>query len=333
MFDSARLALIFRARGVEFSMEKVFEAIFPQLLTSISARKVYMPCYRFSIWGVLRNFLKTVSINSDIYHITGMVHYCVLFLPSNKTVVTIHDTFIFGSPLKKKILFYFFFYFPLKKAKYITCISETTKENLIQMCPFCASKIRVIYNPICPEYSFVSKSFNSVSPRILHIGTRSNKNLERVIEALKGIKCVLVIVGKLNKNQKKLLIDNSISYENKYNLTDEQIHDEYIKCDVVSFPSLFEGFGMPIIEGNAIGRAVLTSNINPMKEISNGSTQMVDPYSVESIRAGFMELFCDKNLRNELVRKGLENIKKFEPTKIAKEYCEVYWEILNRKLE
>lgn len=76
---------------------------------------------------------------------------------------------------------------------------------------------------------------------MLHIGTRPNKNLERVIEALEGIKCHLRIIGKLTSEQEKLLSEKKIKYSNGINLTDEEILNEYILCDIVSFPSLYEG--------------------------------------------------------------------------------------------
>ena len=82
-----------------------------------------------------------------------------------------------------------------------------------------------------------------------------------------------------------MLQKHKIDYENVYNLTEQEVLEKYINCDIVSFVSLHEGFGMPIIEGQSIGRPILTSNITPMKEIaSNGGAILVNPWDVKSIR-------------------------------------------------
>ena len=78
----------------------------------------------------------------------------------------------------------------------------------------------------------------------------------------------------------------SIRYVYKCDLSNQEILDEYMNCDIVSFPSLYEGFGMPIIEGQAVGRVVFTSDLEPMKEIAGDAALLVDPYSIESIRNG-----------------------------------------------
>ena len=76
------------------------------------------------------------------------------------------------------------------------------------------------------------------------------------------------IIGNIDETTKKLLLEKGIEYSCNSNLTHRQIVDEYCKADIINFPSLFEGFGMPIIEGQAIGRVVVTSNIPPMIDIA-----------------------------------------------------------------
>jgi glycosyltransferase involved in cell wall biosynthesis len=159
---------------------------------------------------------------------------------------------------------------------------------------------------------------------VLHIGTRPNKNLERVIEALEGIKCHLRIIGKLTSEQEKLLSEKKIKYSNGINLTDEEILNEYILCDIVSFPSLYEGFGMPVIEAQAVGRVVLGAEIEPLIEISNRAMCFVNPYDSESIRKGFKELISSQYYRNNLIEKGLENVDKFKTDAIANQYYKIY---------
>jgi glycosyltransferase involved in cell wall biosynthesis len=96
---------------------------------------------------------------------------------------------------------------------------------------------------------------------VLHLGTKSNKNLERTLEALKGLPVQLTIIGKLHKNHVALLAQFQLNYINLYDLTFEKIIEEYQKCHFVCFASTYEGFGMPIIEAQALGKPIITSNI------------------------------------------------------------------------
>lgn len=115
-----------------------------------------------------------------------------------------------------------------------------------------------------------------------------------------------------------------IDYEQVSNLTDEEILQEYVNCDYVNFPSLYEGFGMPIIEGQSIGRPVLTSNISPMVDVANGSAVIVDPTKPEDIRRGYEEM---KGRVDELVAKGYENVKRFALDRITKQFFDVYKQV------
>lgn len=102
---------------------------------------------------------------------------------------------------------------------------------------------------------------------------------------------------------------------------------EYKQVDIRSLPTLYGGFGMPIIEGQAVGRVVLTSALNLMKEIGGDAALFVDPYSVNEIRQGFLTLINDDGLRNRLIVKGLHNVGRFRADKIANQYSMLYQKI------
>ena len=121
-----------------------------------------------------------------------------------------------------------------------------------------------------------------------------------------------------------------INFSNEYNLSFDEIINEYKKCDIVNFPSVFEGFGMPIVEGQAIGRPVVTSNIEPMSSIAGGAACLVDPFSTESIHQGIIKVVLDDLYRGKLIKNGLQNCKKYSNDTISKEYIDIYNKILEK---
>lgn len=316
---------VHRTRGVNYSIEHVFNIVNDNLKNCIRITKVILPFAYVRPFNLIKNILYARHRCSGVVHIVGEAHYIACFL-STKTIITIHDLSLvdFNRGFKRFFFYYLWYYFPLRKATFITCISQTVKEELIARFPFISNKICTIYDPLDPSFSFKLKEFNTEFPVILHIGTAPNKNLERVIEALKGVRCCLHVIGRKIGKYEKLLQESGIDYIYRSNLSNEEIIQEYESADIISFPSLYEGFGMPIIEGQAIGRVVLTSKLNPMKEIAGTGALFVDPYSVSSIRDGFLSLIKDNELRKELIEKGKANSAKFEASRIADQYYKLY---------
>lgn len=294
------------------------------------------PCEEVTPMGIFRNLLFTFrnrNRGGGINHVAGGIHYCCLALPAKNTILTIHDTVSLNYYKQNKIkylfIYFFWYYLPLKHIKYITSISPKTKEELGMLFPWCKSKIVFIPNALSPGFIFSPATKFSEIPRILHIGTRENKNLKRVIKALDGLPCHLRIIGKINKEIKSLLLEHKVEYSNNFNLTDQEILLEYKKCDIVSFPSLYEGFGMPIIEGQAIGRPVITSNLSPMKEIAGGGACLVNPCSVESIKNGFLKIISDETYRKDIINCGLDNVRHYNKDSVSSQYISLYHKLVN----
>jgi len=324
------ITFFFRTKDLDFSIEKIFKLIIPTISLKYSTKSVSVPFFRIKLSLILKNLIFCRGHRSEINHITGVIHYCSLALPYSRTIITIHDMISVekGKGFKKIFFWFFFFYLPIKRSKYVTCISESVRDALLhyKCCP--ASKLTVIPNPVSDSYIYMPKDFNKDCPRILHIGTRPNKNLQKVIKSLYLVPCHLIIIGELLNQELILLNQLNINYTNKFKLTDSEILNEYIDCDIVSFPSVFEGFGMPIIEGQAIGRPVLTSNILPMKQVAGDNYYTIDPYNVDSIKTGFLTIINDVELRKEMIELGLVNVQKYRTEVIASKYMDLYFKIL-----
>ena len=172
------------------------------------------------------------------------------------------ESAFYGSFFHRLFIKIFWFWLPALMVRKITVISNFSKDQVMGLIPFAEKKIRVIYNPVSSLLNYSPKNFNKRNPLILHLGTKANKNLERTIKALNGLKCRLLIIGELTEQQVQLLKQNKINFRNKKFIPFSEIKAAYEECDMVSFVSLYEGFGMPVIEAQAVGRPVLSSNVS-----------------------------------------------------------------------
>ena len=276
----------------------------------------------------------------------------------------------------------------MRRAVVVTTISQASKDELRKWVGPLADKVVVVPDCVFEEFAHDPKPFNEECPVVLQVGTKWNKNVERVMEAMEGTGCRLEIVGTTTEDQKtKRLKDEKAGHgvfshsrpegdsarqsrgqidasQKKAShgwtrteedifcaedlgakscsgkqsnsalqrprvrelgrLTDEELVEAYRRCDMVVFASLYEGFGLPILEAQAMGRPVITSNFGAMREAAGDGALLVDPYSVEEIRAAILRLKNEPGLREELVRKGRENAERFRGAAVAERYAEIY---------
>jgi len=314
------------------SIEKVFSVIKGDLATRGVQHKTFQNPWH-SLSKMVNAMLYFKNNQGEINHITGDIHWACLLLKSKRTILTIHDVVGFQEyqpGLKRNLYMFFWFYLPLRKLKYITVISQKTKNELITIYPNIEHKIRVIPNPLTVNVfnrePIDKKGFDL---EILIVGTRENKNVPKIIEALKDIECMLTIVGKLDLAISEKLSGIKPIIKQYDFVSDNELDEIYSKSDILCFASLYEGFGLPIIEAQAKGCAVLTSRIEPMISVAGEGAAFVDPLDAEDIRSNLLSLMNNFDLRSDVVKKGYENVMKFSAGKIADQYLEIYKEILN----
>ena len=315
-----------------FSLENVYYELFKKFyhknfeikfkVCPLESRGILRRIY-LCIWA----FFNQGSIN----HVSGDINFISLFMNKEKTINTFHD-FYSMQRLKgiKRFLYYIFWVkVPYLKSKSVTTISNKTfKElkNIIEINN--EKKIYIIGNPT-PSFKKKIKKQISKIPKILVIGTAINKNISNIISSLKNISCELILIGELNDEIIQELILNKINYKNLVSISKKKLINEYIKSDILLFPSNYEGFGMPILEAQSIGRPVITSKFEPMRNVAGNGAIFVNPEKISEISKAVKIIINNKKLRKFLIKKGFNNIKRFKKEIILKEHLKVYNETIN----
>lgn len=321
-----------RAVG-NYSLETYYHLIRKKMVPEISITPHVSPYESKGLLKRVYNIVEAAFHQGDVNHVTGDVHFLTVLMRKRKTILTVLDCGILkdAKGWKRSLLKLFWFDWPVRRVNFITAISEATKKDLLTIVKFPEEKIKVIHIAVSPIFKPVAKEFNDKAPRILHIGTAPNKNLKRTILALKDIPCTLVIIGKESPAEEQLLKEYGMQYEwYKTALTEEAVYGEYVKCDILSFVSLLEGFGMPIVEANATGRVVITGNTSSMPEIAGNGALLVDSSSTAAIKNGFLQILQDPSLRNNLIENGFQNVKRFSAEEIVKQHESLYKQVYGR---
>src|SRR3989344_319355 len=317
----------------------------------------------FYIDNLKKSLLKYFPQNKYIFFTRGenlpkdinLVHYTYfepffLNLPgikTQKTVVTVHDL----TPLVFKK------FFPagikgnfkwqiqklgLKTANAVITDSESSKKDIIKYTGLPSSRVNVVYLAAGEEFKRIKNiknKYNLPEKFVLYVGDVTwNKNLPRLIEAVKKINVSFVMIGsaimqknfdrsnpwnqdlskilKLTEDDKKIIKLGFVSQEDLvaiYNLS-----------TVFAMPSLYEGFGLPILEAMSCGCPVVTTKEGSIQEIAGEAAYYVNAYDVDDIANGIGELFFSQKLQQELSEKGLIQAKKFSWKKTAEETIGVY---------
>lgn len=330
-----KILYIFRKPDGNPSIYRNFEPMMNAFREEHEVSEIFLPYGGGNPINILRNiiFVRKHRISDGVNHVTGEVHYAILGLIGVPSVLTIHDDYAMRTNrrglLGKWFKWTLWLYLPIKIARKVICTNPIVKKqidgyvrnNKTQVC---------LHQDMSADFPFTPKSFNGRNPRVFLMGTAPNKNLENSLKALQGIDCEIHILKKMSAQQVHLADSLGINYINKYDLSNEEVFNEYNEADIILFPSLFEGLGMPILEGQSIGRVVITSNREPMNWVAGrDSAIFVDnPENPIEIRQAIVRAITDNQYRERCIVNGLKNIKRFALPLIVKEYSKFYIESL-----
>ncbi len=274
-------------------------------------------------------------------------------LPGTKTLLTVHDlSFVRAPETSTPVLkAYLDRVVPrsARRATHVLADSQATKDDLIELYGMPPEKITVLLSGVNPEFKPVTdtNSLRAVrqryqipdNPYILSIGTvQPRKNYARLITALAALGPAhedvhLVIAGGrgwLDSPIFRAVYDQGL--EDRVHFIgfarDEDLPALYSGAACLAYPSLYEGFGFPVLEAMACATPVVTSTISSMPEVAGDAALLVDPYSVEAIAEALGRLLSDSELRETLVRRGIEQAAQFTWSRTAWQLREIYDSIL-----
>lgn len=263
-----------------------------------------------------------------IEHFTGNLDWFItsdwVEPPSNmKKATIVHDLvfLIYPETVDKKILNTQKkrLYWVKKESDIIFCVSNTTKQDFTNLFNIDEKKLTAIYSGVdilTPNKEQIEETltkYNIKKPFILSVGKiEPRKNIKKLIQAynLLGNKDIdLLIAGPSGWGKKVDLKDSGVKMLGY--VSDIELFSLYSSCLFFIYPSIYEGFGYPVLEAMKMGAAVATSNTSALSEIGKDSTYLFNPKNTEDIKNALDIMIKDKALRDRLKRKGIEKSKIF----------------------
>ena len=301
-------------------------------------------------------FTGTLKQPADLVHYPYFdpFFFSLPFFKKNKTIVTVHDLTPLLFPkhfppgIKGKIRWEIQKQ-NLRQVNAIITDSFASKKDIMTITGIAEHKVSVIYLAAAEEFKKLNakeldieslkKKYNLPNKFALYVGDITwNKNLVRLAQAVTLVDIPLVVVG-------KAIAEREYDRENPWNkdrlaferttekdkniiklgfLPTEDLVKMYNSATVFVMPSLYEGFGLPIIEAMQCGCPIVTTDNGSLQEVAGEAALYVDGYSVKSIAEGIKKVFLDKSLQESLSEKGLKQAKKFSWEKTAQETMSVY---------
>ncbi|PSF38308.1 mannosyltransferase [Aphanothece hegewaldii CCALA 016] len=252
-------------------------------------------------------------------------------------IITVHDLIPLRFPQRKSLLtLYFKFSFPrlLAQAEHILCNSQATADDLKNYFGISASKMTPTLLAYDQNHFYPYPNSDHSIPYFLYIGRPDpHKNLYRLITAFANLPNYqtyqLWIAGKSDPRYTPIL-KQQVS---ELGITEQVKFLDYVSYDALPkllnnalalvFPSLWEGFGLPVLEAMACGTPVITSNLSSLSEVSGNAALLINPYQTTEITDAMNQIATDEKVRSQLQTFGLQRAKQFSWSKTAQETIEV----------
>lgn len=290
----------------------------------------------------------------DLFHATDFV--LPPTLPSTKTILTVHDLSFVRVPgtANPRLKVFLDKVVPSSacRSTHILADSSATKHDLIELYNLPSNKITVLlsgvdarfYHDITRRAWIRSKYHLPDQPYIFTVGTvQPRKNYERLVRALAQVRakysdlCLVIAGGQGWLNQPIYDTIRQLNMQDFVHLTgyvdDNDLPTLYSDAICVAYPSLYEGFGLPILEAMACGTPVVTSNVSSMPEVAGDAAVMVDPYDVEALAYALEQVITDDSLRQLLIHRGYQQASHFTWERAAQGLFTVYRKILSGDIE
>ncbi len=224
----------------------------------------------------------------------------------------------------------------INKSDKIICVSESTKNDALEFSGVSEDRIEVIPNGVSADYFSIPGLVLSDVPQAIFVGARQGyKNFDSVVKAVSLFKdLVLVCVGGGGFDKRELaFLDKYLPdrYRHAGFLTNAELNVEYNKAMCLIYPSLYEGFGIPVLEAMNAGCPVIAVDASSIPEVAGDAAHLIERGTVEEIEAGISALMND-DYRQSLISKGFIQAKKFSWDITYKKTMALYEQVLGKKL-
>lgn len=227
-------------------------------------------------------------------------------------IVTVHDLIHLRYGSRLQVIYYNNVIRPLlKNAASILTVSEYSRRDILDWADLPPEKVISVYNGVSSGFTSEGDKYEPGYRYLLYVGNkRHHKNLERLIVAFSEAEIPddikLVLTGDATVELLQLADKSGVSEQLIFLgfVKEERLPSIYRGAMALILVSLYEGFGIPVIEGMACGAPVLASDVSAMPEISGGAAYLVNPYDVDEIRYGIEKIAGDLVLREELINRG-----------------------------